>query len=278
MAVIQIKADMMTKTLIKNIEAIPPLPESVQDVERIYRDENATFEDLQKAIEKDPILTADILRIANSPMYGISRTVSSVKLAVSLLGKDAIRAFVLNSAVNASFKIDLSPYGMTKEQFAFACERQLALTINWLIRRRPKQLAILAPAAFLVDLGRVIISKTIIEDGKVDLIKEALGDAKDIARAEKNACGMQTADVTATLFNNWQLDPEIIHVIRYSDDPEGTIDDEREMAAELKAIRETVLPSGEITEGSVAIAKETIEEFGLDMESYEKALEKVLNS
>ncbi len=268
----------MTKTLIKNIDAIPPLPESVQDVERIYRDENSTFEDMQKAIEKDPILTADILRIANSPMYGISRTVNSVKQAVSLLGKDAIRAFVLNSAVNASFKIDLSPYSMTKEQFAYACERQLALMINWLIRTQAKRLGILAPAAFLVDIGRVIISKTIIEDGRADIVKESLGSAEDIARAEKSACGMQTTDVTATLFNNWKLDPEIIHVIRYSDDPEGTMDEDREMAAQLKAIRETVLPNGEITKESIAIAKATIEEFNLNLESYEKALEKVLNS
>jgi len=268
----------MTKTLLKNIDAIPPLPESVQDIEKIYRDENGTFEDMQKAIEKDPILTADVLRIANSPMYGISRTVNSVKQAVSLLGKDAIRAFVLNSAVNASFKIDLSPYGMTKEQFAYACERQLALTINWFVRRQPKQLAVLAPAAFLVDLGRVIISKTLIEDGKAGVIKEALDKAEDISYAEKSACGAQTTDVTATLFNNWQLDPEIIHVIRYSDDPEGTIDEDREMAAQLKAIRETVLPNGEITEESIAAAKATIEEFGLDMESYEKALDIVLNS
>jgi HD-like signal output (HDOD) protein len=83
--------------------------------------------------------------------------------------------------------------------------------------------------------------------------------------------------VTATLFHKWNLDADIIHTIRYSDDPEGTVEEEREMAAELKAVRETILPNGEITKASIATAKETIEEFGLDLESYEKALEKVLS-
>ncbi|MBU1990077.1 HDOD domain-containing protein [bacterium] len=268
----------MTKTLIKNIDAIPPLPESVQDIEKIYADPDSTFEDMQKAIEKDPILTADILRIANSPMYGISRTINNVKQAVSLLGKDAVRSFVLSSAANASFKIDLSPYNMTKEQFATACERQLALTINWLIRTQPKRLSVLAPAAFLVDIGRVIISKTLIEDNKASVIKESIDEGKDIAFAEKSACGAQTTDVTATLFNNWNLDPNIIHVIRYSDDPDGTYDDEKVMAAILKAVRETVLPNGEITEESIAEAKDTIEEYELDLQGYEKAVEKILEA
>lgn len=267
----------MTKTLIANIDAIPALPESVQEVERLYQDENSTFEDMQKAIEKDPLLTANILRIVNSPMYGVKSKISTVKQAISLLGKDAVRTFVLSSSTN-SFAIDMSPYEMTKEQFALACERQLALTVNWLIRRKPRRLRVLGPAAFLVDIGRIIIAKTLIEDKKTELIKEALAHGKCIAKAEKEACGAQTTDVTATLFHKWNLDADIIHTIRYSDDPEGTVEEEREMAAELKAVRETVMPNGQITEASIATAKETIEEFGLDLESYEKALEKVLNS
>ena len=268
----------MTKTLLKNIESIPPLPESVQEVERIYQDKNSTIDDMKKAIEKDPILTANIFRIVNSPMYGLKNTVSSIQQALSLLGKDAVRTFVLSSAVDSNFEIDLSPYDMTKEQFMNACNTQLALCINWLIRYKSKQLSKLAPAAFLVDLGRVVIAKTLIDDDKVDVISKALAEGEDIAAAEKIACGAQTTDVTATLFHAWNIDPDIIHTIRYSDDPDGTYEQERELAAELKVIRETVMPNGEITEASIATAKETIEEFDLDLETYENALGKVLNS
>ena len=267
----------MTKTLLENINAVPALPESIQEVERIYQDKDSTFEDMQKAIEKDPLLTADILRIVNSPMYGVKNTVTSVKQAISLLGKEAVRTFVLSNAAN-SFTIDLSPYNMTSEQFKLACDRQLALMVNWIIRRRPSHLSKLGPASFLVDLGRVIISKTLIEDNKADIIEKALLAGEDIARAEKTACGAQTTDVTATLFHHWNFDPDTIHIIRYSDDPEGAIEEDREMAAELKAVRETVMPNGEITDESIATAKDTIEEFGLDLQSYENALEKVLNS
>ena len=268
----------MTKTLLANIESIPPLPESIQEVERIYQDENSTVDDMKKAIEKDPILMANIFRIVNSPMYGLKNTVSSIQQAISLLGKDSVRTFVLTSAVDSNFSIDLSPYDMTKEQFMDACNKQLALTINWLIRRKPKQLSKLAPAAFLVDLGRVVIAKSLIDDDKVEVIRNALASGEDISKAEKTACGAQTTDVTATLFHAWNIDPDIIHTIRYSDDSDGTYEEEKELAAELKVIRESVMPNGDITEESIATAKDTIEEFGLDLESYESALDKVLNN
>lgn len=182
--------------------------------------------------------------------------------------------FVMSS-VTDTFDINLSPYGMTKEQFTTACDKQLSLMIYWLIRRQPHSLALLGPAAFLVDIGRVVIAKTLIEDNKEDVIKKAIEAGEDITQAEKTACGAQTTDVTATLFTKWNFNPDIVHLIRYSDDPEGAVADDRVMAAELKAVRETVMPNGEITDESIATAKETIEEFGLDLESYERALERV---
>ncbi|MEN8302640.1 MAG: HDOD domain-containing protein [Campylobacterota bacterium] len=268
----------MTKTLLENINAVPALPESIQEVERVYQNEDSTFRDMQKVIDKDPLLTADILRIVNSPMYGVKSTVTSIKQAISLLGKEAVRAFAISSATN-SFTIDLSPYNMTAQEFKLACDKQLALMIHWMARYRSKHLIKVAPAAFLVDIGRVIISKTLIEDGKSGDIQSALSSGKnDIAKAEKAACGAQTTDVTATLFHNWKFDSDIIHIIRYSDDPDGTDGEYREMAAELKAVREAVMPNGEITDESIATAKDTIEEFRLNLESFENALKKVLNS
>lgn len=268
----------MTKTLLENIDNVPALSQSVQEVERVYQNPESTLEDMQKAVEKDPLLVASILRIVNSPMYGLASRVTDVKQAISLLGKDAVRTFVLSTVVDSNFNIDLSPYSMTQEQFAKACQMQMSLMINWVGRKAPKSLSILGPASFLVDIGRVIIAKTLIDDGKADIIEKALLAGEDIGMAEKTACGAQATDVTATLFTKWGLDPDINHIIRYSDDPEGIgVPEELVLAAELKAVREAVLPNGDITDESIETAKATIEEFDLDMESFEKALKKVLN-
>lgn len=265
----------MSKTLLENIEAVPTLPGTVQAVEAVYQDSESTLQDMVEAVEKDPLLVAEILREVNSPLYGLSRTITDVGQAISLFGKDAIRTFVLNSVVHSSFTVDLAPYNMSQDEFATACKKQAFLALQWL-RRKQQFLSIVAPAALLVDLGRVVISKTLLEDNKTDIIKKALEDGADIASAEKLACGAQTTDVTATIFHKWNFNPDVVHVIRYSDDPEGTAHEDKEMAAYLKVIRETVLPNGQITDESIAMAKDTIAEFELDMETYEMALDKVL--
>lgn len=268
----------MTEGLLENIESVPSLPESVQEVERVYRDIDSSFEDMQKAIEKDPFLTANILRLVNSPFYGLKTKVKDLSRAVGLLGKGAIRTFVLSSAIDSNFEIDLSPYDITPEQFRLASEKQMALMINWSTRTHPKDVALLAPAAFLVDIGRLLISKTLIEDAKVNIIQEALHSGADIAEAEITACGAQTTDVTASLFHKWGLEPKMIYIIRYANNPANANEDDKELTAYLKAIRETVLENGEITEDSIAAAKATIEEFGLNLEQYESALEKLINT
>jgi len=267
----------MSQTLLENIEAVPTLPGSVQAVEAVYQDVDSTLQDMVDAVEKDPLLVAEILREVNSPLYGLSRTITVVGQAISLFGKEAIRTFVLNSVINSSFRVDLSPYNMSQDEFATACKKQAYLALQWL-RKKQNILSIVAPAALLVDLGRVVIAKTLIEDAKTDVIAKALEAGENIADAEKLACGAQTTDVTATIFHKWNFNSDMVHVIRYSDDPEGTVGEDKEMAAYLKAIRETVLPNGNITEESIATAKETIEEFELDLDRYEMALEKVLAS
>jgi len=268
----------MTQTLIENIDSIPPLPESVQALEKVYNDPESTFEDFTKIIEQDPLLTADILKLVNSPLFGLPRKVNDLSQAVSLLGKDAIRSCALNSVVENNFTIDLSPYNMTKEDFAKACALQLSLAMNWVGRADRDLVGILSPAAFLVDLGRVVIAKTLIDDDKVSIIELALISGEDISQAEITACGVEATEVTATLFEKWNFDSETIYIIRHCDDPYSTKKEKQKIVAYLKAIREAVLPNGDITEDSIAEAKVTIEEFNLDEEKFDKAIEKIQNA
>ena len=86
--------------------------------------------------------------------------------------------------------------------------------------------------------------------------------------------------MTKTLLENINAVPalpeSIQEVERIHQDEDSTFEDMQR--AELKVVHETVMPNGEITDESIATAKDTIGEFELDLESFENALEKVLNS
>jgi len=265
----------MEAGLQKNIDSLPVLPESIQAVERAYQDVEEALIKMREAIESDPMLSANILRAANAPVYGFKREITSLQQVISLLGKDTVRCLCLENAVDSTFKLDLSPYNMNPKNFKDASAKQLSLMVNWLMRTEAKSLSILAPSAFLVDLGRIVISKYLLDENRANILSDAIKNGTDITQAEKEACGSQVTDVTATIFNHWNFEPDLIHIIRYSDDPESLSDEEQRMAAQLKAVREAVLPNGDITEASIDAAKETIEEHELDLDGFLTAIEKV---
>lgn len=53
-----------------------------------------TAREITQLLGREPALAARVLRIANSPFYGQSRTVHSIEKAIVLLGLDAIRGIV----------------------------------------------------------------------------------------------------------------------------------------------------------------------------------------
>ena len=72
-------------SLVKHIEELPPLPESVQHIQALYAQGNPDTKELVSLIESDPILTADILAKVNAPCY-----VFSIMQAVTLMGAATI--------------------------------------------------------------------------------------------------------------------------------------------------------------------------------------------
>lgn len=79
------------------LEKIPPLPAAVWELMRSLDDGNANFAALAKRIGQDPALTARVLRVVNSPFYGLSGRVGSLSEAVMVLGFSAIRNMAMAS-------------------------------------------------------------------------------------------------------------------------------------------------------------------------------------
>jgi len=111
------KENIMNDDILKKIKQVPPLPESTMQIEAVYQDPNSSFNDMVKILEKDPLLTADILKAANSPLYGFSREINAINQAVGLFGMGTVRGFALASIVKKSFDLNLSPYGISMRCF-----------------------------------------------------------------------------------------------------------------------------------------------------------------
>jgi HD-like signal output (HDOD) protein len=265
----------MTEDILKKIKQLPPLPESAIQIEAVYQDPDSSFNDMVKILEKDPLLTADILKAANSPLYGFSREINAISQAVGLFGMGTVRGFALASIVKKSFSLDLSPYGINNEMFSALSKKQHGLVTSWCIRKENKLLGVLSPAAFLVEIGKVLIAQQIIADGKQEEFRDALVDLGDVEAAERQVVGADTPEVSATIFKQWKFEEGLVDVIGNCMSPENAEDDDKRAAAILMAVRVAVPINGVVTNDSIEAAKEVIAKYDLNLEAFETALENI---
>lgn len=265
----------MDKILVDQIKQLPPLPESCQQIETVYHDENSTFDDLIKILEKDPMLTADLLKAANSPLYGFSREINTLAQAVSLFGMGTVRGFALATIIKKSFKLDLSPYSLSNQMFSKVSEMQHALMVNWCLRTSPKDLNLLSPAAFLVELGKVIISQTVITEDSIDSFKAALSSKSSIEEAEMAVCGSSTPEVAGEVFDFWKFEEELVAVIKYADNWEEAPEHLQRYCQMLKVVRRAVTLEAQITDTSLADAIQLIQQFELNEAMFTTAVQKL---
>lgn len=266
----------MNTVLKDKIQQLPALPESAIKLEAIYHNPNSTFDDMVKVLELDPLLTADILKAANSPLYGFTREINSISQAVGLFGMGTIRGFALAMIVKKSFALDLSPYGLSNTQFSDLSKAQSALAVTWYLRQKPKMMGILSPASFLIEIGKVMISQCVLDEGKEELFKSKIQAGEDVNAVEEEMCGTCTAEVSANIFNHWKFDEELISLIRYSGQPENCdSEDLKEATKVLDVIRVATGLNGVFTDETLAKAKALIEAYKLDLASFEAAIEKM---
>ncbi len=262
----------MNDAILKQIKQLPPLPETAIKIEAVYQNPNSTFEDMVKILEKDPLLTADILKSANSPLYGFSREITSIAQAVSLFGMGTIRGFALASIISKSFTLDLSPYNISTSQYSEAAKLRNALITGWYVRKNPKILGILSAAAFLVDIGKVLIAKMLKENNQAETFSKALAAGANLTETELEYLQTSTASISAQIFDHWRFEEEMVHAIRDSDNPAEAPEAVKLAAQSLSVARRAININGTVTPQSMEEARLLVSNYGLDAESFEKAL------
>lgn len=104
-----------TEMVLNNIYNLPLIPKIIVEVTKILSTENVKNPELVKIISKDQGLVTKILSIANSPLYGIPRKVTTIDFAILILGVNEIRNIVSALSIIESFKNKTDKYLDQKE-------------------------------------------------------------------------------------------------------------------------------------------------------------------
>ncbi len=198
-------------------ENLPVLPQAASTVLKLADDPDASTRDMERAIERDPAITAKILKVANSAYYG-SPKVPTLGRAISFLGLTTVRSLVVSVAMQAMASGKSSSASFSKIEYWRHC---LAVGTTARILGKlvaPMKAEELYCAGMMHDIGLLVMEKFMSTELNI-AIKKSCETATPLAETERAVCGFTHAEAGALLARHWGLSPLITCGIRYIDDP-----------------------------------------------------------
>lgn len=192
-------------------ESFPTLPNAVQKMQEIFANTQIDNKQLVDLLQEDPLLCANILKIVNSPHYGLVKRISSINHAVMLLGATIIRGIVMAAMLKKSFTLNLLPYKISIEEFDRICALRVQF-LNSLPRDIELNIPVLSSAAFLMEAGKILTSNLILEHNYLNEFTQLL-QTSSIEEVEKKILGITSYEIAGILFSKWAFDDDFIQLI-----------------------------------------------------------------
>lgn len=263
----------MKSSIVASINSLPPLSKTIADVNAIYAREDSSLADMAKAIESDPMIVANILKAANSPLYGFGKEIENVSQAVTLFGMAMTRSIVIGNSVKKLLNVDMQPYGVSSERFAQISSLQAALILSWYNKIDRHKANKLYLAAFLQETGKIIIASDIIQEDETTTFYSEVELSNNLAQVEKSYVNVTSAQVTAMIFEHWNFDKEFIEMIKYADDPQLAPADVKEYSTALNIVK-TVLPINKpLSEVAINFGLKKASDAGYDAELLKESID-----
>jgi putative nucleotidyltransferase with HDIG domain len=199
------------------VEDLPALPHTFQKVLEQLDNVAADAKSLESVIEDDPVLAAKILKVANSPLFGVSGQVTKVSHAIVVLGFDEVKNLVIGLALTQSFPGDLSAIGVSAKDLwmhSIAVGKTAKAIAEESSGVDPEEIFI---AGLMHDLGRFLIC-LYFEDHLPGIKKIEEEKQVPMFKAEE-LYGLSHAEAGAYLAKKWELSNWLVNVIRYHHQP-----------------------------------------------------------
>lgn len=195
-------------------QALPTIPKVVQELIQSFNDDDVPISQIVRSISTDQVLSARLLRLANSAYYHVSRTVATVDDAVAMLGFVNVRTLVIGVGLTGGFK---TMPGMDLKQFW-----RYSLHTAVAARHLAKELDLNSDLAFTVGLmhaiGQLVMHAGMPEpmlflDKSIPIL-----DPRRLA-AERQTFAYTYVEVGAELANRWKFPRDFGDAIASSGQP-----------------------------------------------------------
>jgi putative nucleotidyltransferase with HDIG domain len=210
------------QAILDNIESLPSLPSVVLQTLRLANDDRASASDFEEIIRKDQVLTARVLKLVNSPFFGLRSKVQTIPQAIVVLGLKSLKSVVLAAKTSKLLNGQLGPYGyqpggLWQHSMACATLSRMIARVAGLGAEAQEELFV---AGLLHDVGKLVLSPHVKSlRSELEAVRR---DAEQIVDAEIAVIGMSHPDAGGRMGRKWGLPDALVELIeRHHDGPEG---------------------------------------------------------
>lgn len=200
-------------SLFEQTHNLPNIPKVVQELITTFNSDDFDMDEIASKISMDPVLTAKVLRLANSAHYGVSRTVASTSDASVLLGFSTLRTLVLASGITGAVS---TPDGFDRKAF-WTDNFGVAGVAKWMAPYCKINGETAFTCGMLHSIGELLIQLLLpSESKKITAAVEAGGKRIEVEQA---MLGYNYTDVGAELASRWKFPEDIVQGIKEHDHP-----------------------------------------------------------
>jgi putative nucleotidyltransferase with HDIG domain len=205
------------------VKRLPIFPEAPAKLAALLAKGNCGVDDFEQVIKPDPGLTANILRLANSAYFGLTRRISTAREAITILGLKRVYDVATMAAMQRLLPKTIPGYEISSEGFwrhsvavaSFADNLGRALGIA-----TP---AVVFTAGLMHDIGKLVLGEFLALHA-VPVLEKLRSEGKSLAGIEREVLGIDHTEVGADVAAQWKLPDHVVAVIRWHHNPDKVPD------------------------------------------------------
>ncbi|MBN2375609.1 MAG: HDOD domain-containing protein [Sedimentisphaerales bacterium] len=228
--------DKKLREVLSELDVLPSLPSSCTDLIQELEDEQVSLHKITEIVRQDMAMSVKILQFVNSAYFGLPHPVYEISRAITLLGFDTLKTFVIAAKIFTYFdQIELEGFSLNRTWDHCLNVGEWAKLIAQQENFDKTTLGNCIIAGMMHDLGKVVLARKLPNEyGRIITLSSR--QRIPIFLAEREILGTTHAEVGGYLLGLWGFSSAIVETVALHHFPaDGTKQEFTELTAVIMA-------------------------------------------